>query len=130
MPPTPPPILDYANAGQTDGLNADPAARWHAMLRWRDLTFACLVATPVAFSLDRTFGLLAFAALVVATTLTLISMTRTAAHEISPAYAVRHLILALLLLPIFFLGPLLVPKLVQADARRLRLSEEDDNPPS
>jgi len=55
-------------------------------------------------------------------------MTRTAAREIGPAYATRHLLLALLLLPFLFLGPLLIPHLVQADAKRLRLPDDHNGP--
>jgi hypothetical protein len=128
MSATPPPILDYAHAAPSDPPNLDPAAVWHATLRWRDLTLACALATPIAFCAGPIPGLLTLAALAIATILTLLTMTRTAAREISPAYATRHLLLALLLLPILFIGPLLIPHLVQADARRLRLSEENQDP--
>jgi hypothetical protein len=93
----------------------------------RDLTLTCAVGTPVAFCAHPTLGFLTLAALVLATGLTLLTMTRTAAREFSPAYATRHLLLALLLLPILFVGPLLIPHLVQADAKRLRLTEQDED---
>jgi hypothetical protein len=49
-------------------------------------------------------------------------MFRAAASEVSVGYAVRHLVLAILLLPALFLGVFLVTRLVEADLVNWRLA--------
>ena len=49
-------------------------------------------------------------------------MVRAAASEVGMGYALRHLVLALALLPLLFLGIFLVTRLVESDQINWRLA--------
>lgn len=58
--------------------------------------------------------------LAVASVMTLVYMTRAAACEVGAGYALRHLLLAIALMPVLFLGVLVVPLMVQSDMIKWR----------
>ena len=61
----------------------------------------------------------------------LVFMYRAAEDEFGTSYAVRHLIFAILGLPVFLLGLFLVTHLVEADLRQRQLADAaEDEPPA
>jgi len=72
-------------------------------------------------------GAIALVSMLVAIVMTLIYMTRLATREVSTGYAIRHLLLALLLMPIFALGLIVVPLMVESDLVKWRDKAEREN---
>jgi hypothetical protein len=95
------------------------------MQRWQWIATCCFVMMLVGSLFYRPFASLAFIALVVAIIMTLQYMTRAAAGELGTGYAVRHLILALVLLPFFLLGLFMIPGLVASEIRKSRTSSQE-----
>jgi hypothetical protein len=122
------PVLEYATPG---GSEVGGAALLAHMRRWRSYTaIGVLIAlvSSLAFSGVAPLGFLGFAiglgVFLVGAVMTLMYMTRAAAREVDRAYAARHLILAILLLPIFFLGVFFVPTIVESDLARWQREDE------
>ncbi len=64
---------------------------------------------------------LALTGFVIGTLVTLCYMTCTASREVSAGYAVRQVLLALILMPVCFWGLLVVPLMVESDIIKWRL---------
>jgi hypothetical protein len=60
----------------------------------------------------------------VAVVITLVQMTRFAAHHCGTSYAIRHLVLSVCLMPMLLLGVFVVPRLVETDIDRWRAIED------
>ncbi len=99
-----------------------------AMRAWRRYTAWGLLAFVVGSIVWLPAALLATVFSLVTCVMTLVTMTRYAAHNFGTSYAVRHLILAIVLLPILLFGVFLVSGLVQADVERWHLTA--DRPPT
>lgn len=98
------------------------------MRAWRRYTAWGLLAAFIGGIVWWPMALMALVFVLVACVMTLVTMTRYAAHNFGTAYAVRHLLLAIVLSPILLLGVFLVSRLVQADIERWHLNA--DRPPT
>ena len=76
---------------------------------------------PYALGLGWVAALSALGFVLFASVMTLVEMTRYAAHNVGKGYAARHLVLAVLLAPVLLAGVLLVSRLVEADIERWHL---------
>ncbi len=136
-----PVVLDYATP-------ATPARVFFflsRMLLWRSIaiwSLVALIAGPFLFGYLAAVAMIssivvraavltwavAVTAFVIATVLTFYYMTRAAAREAGPGYGVRQLLLALISLPLFFWGLLLVPLLLESDI--IERHRPTDEPPA
>jgi hypothetical protein len=90
------------------------------MRLWRSIAVWCLVAFIGGSLVSPRVGAMGLVGLTVASVMTLGYMTRAAAREVGTGYAVRHLVLGIVLMPLFFLGVLAVPLMVQSDLIKWR----------
>lgn len=109
------PVLDHASPTKTGEIPFLPA-----MQLWRSVAVWSLVAFVGGSLLFPPAGAAGLMVLLVASIITLVYMTRAAAREVSAGYALRHLVLAIALMPVFFLGVLIVPLMVQSDMIKWR----------
>jgi hypothetical protein len=112
-------VVDYASIDVDDGI---PFMR--PMWRWRSVCATCFCATIAGLFIWLPIALGAFLATVITGILTLVYLERAARTEVNLAYSMRHLMLAILLCPVFFLGVWLVPVLVHSDLIKWRRVEE------
>jgi hypothetical protein len=115
------PMLAYATP-EVPAAAGDPFLM--PMRDWRRYTAWGLLAAIVGVVVWWPAALVAMAFVLVACVMTLITMTRYAAHNAGTAYAVRHLALAIALMPVMLLGIFLVSRLVQADIERWHLTAQ------
>ena len=87
------------------------------------LTLLGFISTKTASLAVSVLAVCGFCVLGVGSIMTFLHMTRLAADEVGRGYAIRHLILAILLWPILLLGIFVVPALVEEDVIRLREDE-------
>ena len=109
------PILDYAVSPASDDIPFLPAMRI-----WRSVAFWSLLVFIGGALSNRLLAAVGLGALLAASVMTLLYMTRAATTEVSTSYALRHLFLAIALTPILFLGVFVVPVLVQLDLIKWR----------
>jgi hypothetical protein len=114
---TPHPVLDYSSPDAQDAIPFVGAIRlWRRVAGcgfWLSIA-GLVVYVPLAF--------VAFGVLCVGSVGALVYMVRAAAGEVGVGYAVGHLLLAIVLLPILFLGVFLITRLVEADLANWRLA--------
>lgn len=91
--------------------------RWRRVAAWG----FWLTIAGLAFSLP--LALVALVALCVGSIGALVYMFRAGASEVGTGYALRHLVLAMALLPLLFLGVFLITRLVEADLVNWRLAK-------
>jgi hypothetical protein len=115
---TPPiPVLEYSSPDAQDAIPHIGAMRlWRRIAGWG----FWLSIPGLVFYLP--LAVVAVAVLCVGSIGALVCMTRAGANEVGTGYAVRHLLLALLLIPILFLGVFLVTRLVESDLVGWRLA--------
>jgi len=89
------------------------------MRLWRSIGIWSLVGVLFG-AVVPIIGAVALVSLLVASVMTFVYMTRLAALEVSAGYAIRHLLLGLLLLPIFGIGLMIVPVIVESDLVKWR----------
>jgi uncharacterized protein involved in response to NO len=99
------------------------------MRAWRRYTAWGVLACLIALVIWWPTALVPLAFVLLAAVMTLIRMTRYAAHNVGAGYAVRHLALAIVLTPFLLLGVFLVSRLVQADIERWLLTADERPPP-
>lgn len=116
----PPPMLAYATP-HIPAVVGDPLLM--TMCAWRRYTAWGLLACVIGLIAWPPSALVALAFVLFSSVMTLIGMTRYANSNVGKAYAIRHLALAIVLAPIFFLGVFLVSRLVQADIERWLMSD-------
>src|SRR4051794_21361944 len=109
MPNPAPIILPYASADANGGL---PYLR--PMNRWR---LGCLVSLLFTvwvpfFTPWPLLAILGLPALLTCAVMTVIYIGRLCYHEVGTSYAVRHVLLALVLMPFFLLGIWIIPELI------------------
>ena len=92
------------------------------MLAWRRFASWCLWLLIPGLLLFWPLGLALFAGLCVCSIGALMYMYRAGASEVGRGYALRQLLLAVILLPVAFLGVFLVTRLVEADLVNWRLA--------
>ncbi len=112
-------VVDYASSEADDGI---PSMR--PMWRWRSVCAYCFCATIAGLFISLPLALGAFLAAVFTAIVTLVYLERAATAEVNLTYSIRHLILAVFLCPVFFLGIWLVPVLVNSDLVKWRRAEE------
>jgi hypothetical protein len=120
-------VLDYETPDPQDAVPFINAMRF-----WRIVAAYSFVPAPLGLFVYHPILLLALLTFAVGIVLTLTYMTRAAIAEAGPTYAVRHLVLAIVLTPALFAGPFLVSRLVEADLVNWRLAQRpaDVIPPS
>ena len=109
------PILDYATAPEKG--NADVLA---SMRSWQLIAALTVGISVVLIPISPVAAAIALLAAGAFGVITLLYMTRAAARSFGRVYALSHLFLALLLMPVFLVGFLLIPSLVQSDIDRQR----------
>jgi hypothetical protein len=126
------PVLDYESPQPEDPNDPyDSIAFVSSMRAWRKAAGWCFWATIGGVVLAgqssnagwAMLGLLGLAGLIVTSGGTLYYMFRAALREVGVRYAVGHLLLAMVLLPVVFLGVFLVTRLVESDFINWRLAE-------
>ena len=120
-PPTNAPLLEYATP-QVPTTAGDPLLR--GMRVWRRCVAWGIVASVVSAVVFLPVLLLSIPFTLLAAAMTLDHMTRYAASNFGVGYAVRHLVMAIVLAPLLFLGVFLVSFLVQADIERWHQNAE------
>jgi hypothetical protein len=113
----PHPVLEYWSPEAPDAIPFLGAMRlWRRVAGWG---FWLSIAGIVLYL---PLALAAFAVLCLGSTCTLVFMVRASAREVGVGYAIRHLLLAIVLLPVMFLGVFLVTRLVESDMVTWRLA--------
>jgi hypothetical protein len=111
-------VVDYAQVDVDEGLPfAKPMRRWRSACAWFFWATVSLMGFFPILAL-----LLAVAALVCGV-LTIVYMERMALAEAGPAYAIRQILLAILLSFFAFFGVWLMPPLVESDLAKWRIIE-------
>jgi hypothetical protein len=120
-----PPVLAYATPARSPQI---PFIQ--PMKRWRLL--AGLGLWPTLFGLVVYRPLAVFAATVMCAGIVgaLVCMYRAAAAEAGAGYAARHVVLAIILMPLLLLGLFFVTRLVEADLINWRLAERRRSQPA
>jgi hypothetical protein len=118
-----PPMLAYATP-DIPAVVGDPLLI--SMCAWRRYTAWGLLACVAGLIVFPLSALVALVFVLFSSVMTLIGMARYAAHNVGRAYAIRHLVLAIILTPILFLGVFLVSRLVQADIERWLAADTND----
>jgi hypothetical protein len=123
------PIIDYAPPDPP----ADPPFV-PAMMRWRSVCGWSFWLGIVSLVADNYFNvpiplrawpiLASISGMSVGSIMTLIYLAKASCATVGTGYAVRHLILAVALLPVCLLGIFLVPMLVQSDLVKLHRARE------
>ena len=121
-PNDPPPVLAYATSNVPAAEAGDPFLT--PMRAWRRYTAWGLLGSVAGVILWWPAAVVAIAFALFAGVMTLIKMTRYAAHNLGTGYAVRHLLLGVALTPILLIGIFLASRLVEADIERWHLTAE------
>jgi len=93
------------------------------MMRVHSACLAILIAALALMVLAPWVALLLLVVLMIMIPITIVLMLLAAGNEIGVGYAVRHLLLYVLLLPIGLLGPIVVPFMVWSDLTKRRAAE-------
>jgi hypothetical protein len=121
-PAEPRPVLSYAPPKLRDSPNYIARMRfWHSMTAF---SFVALIYSAMALPLLVFVAILVL--LLISVVLTLVYMTQAAVREGGTGYAVKHLVVAIVLSPILLLGVFLVPLMVQADVARRRMRGREE----
>jgi hypothetical protein len=115
------PILSYEPAAKPD-----PLRFLNKMRMWRSITAWSSVITILGLVSYFPFALMSVAVLGVASIMALMYMTRAAWHAVDSGYAIRHLGLAIFLMPLALLGVFLVTRLVESDIKKWQVEDEAD----
>jgi len=126
LPPQVRRMLDYATPPQWDS-TAIIARHLQAMRFWRATAAMGIAAALVGIRFPPVLPILGGALAIAASTLTLFHMTQAAWRAMGRSYALRHLILAIAISPMFFIGVFLVPPLVEVEISRQRQREQQQH---
>lgn len=131
-----PPTIDYAPIAQ------DEIPFIRQMLWWRSMCGELLLTTAIVLLLSNVvrrgstpeaalhlIAFICYGATTLSAIMAIIYMGRAALNEMGAWYAVRHIVLALLLSPFMFIGVWWIPGVVMSDLIKWRAVEERDDAP-